>query len=389
MYNLLRFIFFFLIDFFASVFCKVETRNGIALIRLDRIGDFILWLDSAKEIRRIYPHQKIVLIVNAACSDLARVQPYWNDVWEIDLRRFMWRPLYRWSMLRKIRKAGFSIAIQPTYSRVFFHGDSVIRVSGATERIGFISDSTRISDFELNISNRFYTRLLPSSNTPLTELERNAEFISQLSGKKYIAKIPKLIFPESNNAIAADNYIVLFPGASSSVKCWGIDNFAKIGDALYSEFGFSVVLAGGTDDLEKCRILGSKLNCQYSNFAGKTTLIQLAAIIRGARLLICNDTSAVHMAAAVGTPSVCILGGGHHGRFLPYPDSIVGVKPLVADYKMPCYYCSWQCTQPHVKSEAVPCVANVTVADVLLLARQALGSHAGNKSVSKLKIYPI
>jgi len=56
--------------------------------------------------------------------------------------------------------------------------------------------------------------------------------------------------------------------------------------------------------------------------AGKTTIAQLVELIRNASLLIGNDSAAIHMAAATQTPSVCILGGGHYGRFLPYqPES--------------------------------------------------------------------
>jgi ADP-heptose:LPS heptosyltransferase len=101
--------------------------------------------------------------------------------------------------------------------------------------------------------------------------------------------------------------------------------------------------------------------------SGKTTLQELAELIRGAEILISNETSAVHIAAAVGTNSVCILGGGHFGRFLPYPKHVKGARPIVADKYMPCFNCNWKCEWPHEPSGAVPCVTGVSIEQVLRL----------------------
>ena len=51
---------------------KVGGSNGLLLLRLDALGDFILWLDSAKEYRKIYPGRKITLLVNAAWVESGR-----------------------------------------------------------------------------------------------------------------------------------------------------------------------------------------------------------------------------------------------------------------------------------------------------------------------------
>ena len=79
-------------------------------------------------------------------------------------------------------------------------------------------------------------------------------------------------------------------------------------------------------------------------------------------LLIGNDTSSVHIASAVNTPSIALVGGGHYGYFLPYPSSLKGTHlPTVVDFKMDCYGCNWKC--PYVKSlqQTVPCVSSITV----------------------------
>jgi ADP-heptose:LPS heptosyltransferase len=97
------------------------------------------------------------------------------------------------------------------------------------------------------------------------------------------------------------------------------------------------------------------------NKAGSTTLLGLATLLQRARLVVSNETSAVHLAAAVGTPSVCILGGGHFGRFLPYAKSACHNIPHVVCHPMACYGCNWHCCYPRADGRAVACIDKITV----------------------------
>jgi len=103
-------------------------------------------------------------------------------------------------------------------------------------------------------------------------------------------------------------------------------------------------------------------------------------LIRGAQALIGNETSGIHIAAAVGVPAVGILGGGHFGRFLPYPNSIESPKPEAVFHAMECYGCNWNCSQPHVRGEAVPCIRSVDVQDVMAALGRALQRIGGSRS---------
>jgi ADP-heptose:LPS heptosyltransferase len=62
---------------------------------------------------------------------------------------------------------------------------------------------------------------------------------------------------------------------------------------------------------------------------GKTTLVELMNLISGAQLLVSNETSAPHLAVAVGTPVIVLYNGNHYGRFVPYPAD-VSYRYLVA-----------------------------------------------------------
>lgn len=75
----------FIFDSCVMIFVRQSAHTGgVAIVRLDLIGDFILWLNAAKKFRNLYPNAKLTLIANQAWSDLARLLPYWDDMIMID-----------------------------------------------------------------------------------------------------------------------------------------------------------------------------------------------------------------------------------------------------------------------------------------------------------------
>lgn len=357
-------IFFNLID---------GQKEGIVLIRLDAIGDFMLWLDSAKEYRKIYPHQKITLVANASWADMANNLQYWDEVWPVNLTSLRSNLPYRWGVLRKIRRANFKIAIQPTYSRVLLYGDSLIRATNAMERIGSCGDIA-MPRGDIAIGNRWYTTLLPADPGLLMELLRNTEFIQNLSQKSFSAGLP--IWPVQEvglkQLMLEGDYAILFPGASWHGRRWPQKSFIEVANYLNKQLGLQLVLCGASSDFTDCQEIADAVPEPCLNLAGKTTLIELAEIIRNSKLLIANETSALHIAVAVGAPTICILGGGHFGRFAPYPANLHGIKAIFAVHSMSCFNCNWQCSRPHTTMGPVSCISEVTVAKVIGMVPQAL-----------------
>ena len=79
----------YFLDYFIILSCHSEkAENKILIIRLDAIGDFILWLDAAQHFKKLYPDKKIILLGNRAWTDLAKKFHYWDEVWELDRRKF-------------------------------------------------------------------------------------------------------------------------------------------------------------------------------------------------------------------------------------------------------------------------------------------------------------
>lgn len=267
-------------------------------------------------------------------------------------------------MMKKVRQAGFDMVIQPVFSREFLFGDAIVKISGAKERIGSQGDYSNINPWQKRISDRWYTRLIPATKEPLMELERNAEFMRGLGLADFRAGIPELL-PSCTIPVDINlkDYYILFPGVSAKIRQWPLSQFKELAVRIYQNTGWVGFVCGGHGEELLGKRLVQDVDVPLQNWVGRTSLQELAAIIRGARVVIGNETSAIHMATAVSTQAVCILGGGHFGRFMPYRLEMEAKKilPVPVVHKMNCFGCNWHCIYPIPKGNAAPCVTKISV----------------------------
>ena len=366
---IIRSLLFILFDSIALWAAKVPKHNQlklILLIRQDRIGDFILWLDTAKEYRKYYPPEnyKIILIGNAIWSDLAKELPFWDEVLPVNVKAFKALSRYRWNILRKVRNFGAKIAIQPTYSREFYHGDSLIRASNASKKVSSAGNMSNRDQLKSILADRWHTELIPSSPEQLSELERNAEFFSGFIKKLYLPSYPELELSGDCNIqeLKRKSFYILSLGANKKYREWPYKYYAKIAQKIHKKTGWLGLICGAENEFDLGEHLKKLCDAPLQNYTGQTTLSELTCLLAKSQILISNETGTAHIANAVGTPTVCILGGGHFGRFVPYPELSGKINNLkVVYYKMPCYGCDWKCVY-HIKDEdPAPCISNISV----------------------------
>ena len=366
---IIRSLLFILFDSIALWAAKVPKHNQlklILLIRQDRIGDFILWLDTAKEYRKYYPPEnyKIILIGNAIWSDLAKGLPFWDEVLPVNVKAFKALSRYRWNILRKVRNFGANIAIQPTYSREFYHGDSLIRASNAYKKVSSAGNMSNRDRLKKWLANRWHTELIPATTISLTELERNAEFFSCLSGEDYHCIYPKLNLPKSmmQQLHEGDFFYVLVPGASTNLKKWPPECFAKLAEKIFRHTNWPGIICGTQKEHLLSENILKHCNAPLKNMSGQTSLPELVRLLDQCQITISNDTGTAHISSAVETKTLCVLGGGHFGRFAPYPEISGGTNSLkVVYHKMPCYGCNWECIYHIKEEEPAPCISNISI----------------------------
>jgi len=338
----------------------------VLLIRQDNIGDFVIWLDTAKEYRKLYPPNKykISLVGNKIWCGLAEELPYWDDVLPVDVKKFKTFSRYRWNMLLKVRNLGAEITIQPTYSREFYHGDSLVRASNASKKVSSEGNMSNRNQLKKILADNWHTELIPFSPEPLSELERNAEFFSGFVKKLYLPRYPTLEISGDYNIreFKRKSFYVLSLGANKIYREWPYKYYAKIAQKIHNKTDWLGLICGAENEFDLGEHIKKVCNAPLQNYAGQTTLSELACLLVKSQILISNETGTAHIANAVGTPTVCILGGGHFGRFAPYPELSGQTNRLeVVFHEMSCYGCNWECIYPLKKNEPAPCITNISV----------------------------
>jgi len=333
------------------------------IVRIDHIGDFVLWRNSAQVLIDSLHSQgyQVTLVANSAWADLAKTSLPIDKVVPINRRSYGESISYRSSVNSKLSGANFELAINPVFSRDLRGGDSLIRASRARERVGCSGDLSNLNLLEKMFADRIYTQLIEIPGSALHEIEKSSQFLAALD----ICTSPDLrpsieANPLPENLILPERYVVLAPGASWEGKKWPLDRFKKLSEWLSKKYGLTPVAVGSDADIESGKLI---LGEDGLNLCGKTTLAELQTIIAGAKLVISNDSGPIHCAFAAGVNSICILGGGHFGRFMPYPQGVDDGKPVpVAIYAdMSCFDCGWRCRYPRKANQPVRCVENITL----------------------------
>ncbi|MFG6367008.1 MAG: glycosyltransferase family 9 protein [Lachnospiraceae bacterium] len=361
-----------------------RDAQGIIIIKIDAIGDFLIWLDSAQQYKKLYSGQKITLVCNTFCVEIAKNTGFFDEVIPIETKKFEFNVKYKKEIWSRFCDRAFHTLLQTAYSRTV-DMDLLARNIPAKEKIAFVADESRVN-LSRYITFRHirkklddsYDRLIPSGGKNLMELERNAVFIRGL-GFDFQAGYPSL--PQISvhqNVIPQKPYTIIFPGASSGKKMWPINRYAQVGEYIIRKKEMDLYLCGGQNEeylfhqfVEAMQ--HRELKDRVHNLFGKTTLSELAEIIRNAELLIGNDTSGIHFAAAVNTKGICIFGEFAYGRFLPYrcERDCKEHKPIVVcSAKKDCAGCAYgkitaACKENLLKTGRYQCVDEVQVDQVI------------------------
>ncbi|WP_169740758.1 glycosyltransferase family 9 protein [Nevskia soli] len=323
---------------------------------------------------------KLTLVANATWAAWARELDLADEIWALDPLRFNKDWNYRASWVRRARSAGFSTVIQPTYSRWTTAGDSFVRVTHAAVRIGSVGDNSNTLSWLKKWADAWYTQLIPHGGEDCMELVRNAHFMRGIGFSDFRARVPHLPVDAANLSAfqLPCPYAVLVPGGSWSGKAWPVTSFTEIGRRLLVS-GLQLVIVGGAPDRRCTDELLHELDGKAINLTGRTSLAALAAILHHAQIVVSNDTGSAHIAAAVGASVVCILGGGHYGRFLPYQIEESFDKrplPIAVSKTLACFGCNWTCIYNVEVNQPVKCIKEIMVEDVWQQIRMKLSLKA-------------
>lgn len=270
------------------------------IIRLDAIGDYILFRNFLQTLAPDdhWKQYRFTLLGNVAFREIAEAfdKPYVSEFIWVDTDRLN-KTRYILSIVMKLKMRAFDVAIDPANSKHPVH-----------ENILLLSGSKKIVSADHN-SHQF-------------EFYRNRAFITRLTGRNDDTKL-NLPFNKSEHVDDRKINVVLFPGAGHPSRRWSASLFASLISSINSE-KFHFIIAGSKDDVNLGAEVVAAASVPVLDLTGKTSLPELIDLIGSCQVLVSNETSAVHIAAATGAPAVCISNGHHFGRFNPYPAELWG-----------------------------------------------------------------
>ncbi len=130
------------------------------------------------------------------------------------------------------------------------------------------------------------------------------------------ADIAELATTGLPDRLASADYVCLHPGARSADKQWPVACYADVGDALADQ-GLKVVLTGSASEWGLAEQVRQQMRQPALNAASAWSLGAMAALMRDAKLLICNDSGVSHLASALRLPSVVVFINTNPQRWAP------------------------------------------------------------------------
>ncbi len=359
----------YFIGLLIGIINKGEKKSKcIIIVRTDNIGDYILFAPFLKYIRQKFNNYQITLILKDSVVALADDCPYVDRIIVFNDRKYRRNLFYKVAFLWKLSKGKFDICLYPAYSRERI-GDEMALWTAANQKIAWDSEPINMTCSEKVRGDRIYTTLIKSNSCQLRhESERSREFLQHLeiqvdelltevwglAGER--RKIRELL---ARNAAEGRPIVVIAPGAFANYRKWGFDKLNTLMRRLYESYKqiFFIIVGTAHENEGLKSPINENRERNYLDLCGQTNLKELLAVLECSQVVVGNETGTLHLAIAAGVPTVCILGGGQFGRFMPYGDP---AKHKYVYKKMDCFNCNWQCIQGNAK-----CINDITVDNVL------------------------
>ncbi len=271
------------------------------IIRTDRIGDLVLALPVAEAVKDAVPGAHVCFVVSPYCAELARACPFVDDV--VEYAEKADRPGGLVRLVRSLKRGAYDAAL---FLRPTPRAALAAVLAGIPVRVG--------------TSYRFYSLLF---NRRIAEHRRHAarhesEFnmallarILDLERSDYSPRIE--IGPASRRSagrvmagldIARGAFVIVHPGSGGSARNLTPEGYAWLADHIEDEIGMKVVLTYGPGERALIARIDALRGRESARLPGPIGLADLAALIESAALFVSGSTGPMHIAAAVGTPTL-------------------------------------------------------------------------------------
>ena len=267
----------------------------ILIIHTAFIGDIVLSTPLIKKLRDTYPKAEIAYLTTPVGASILRNNPYLTHIIEYDKRGEHKGLKGFWTMAKRLKMESYNLVITPhRYLRSTF----LTFLTGAPIRRGY---DNATASFLYN--EKFHY------DKNKHEVEKLLSFVPKNEGKRYEIEL----FPKELEKIKVDELlknrkkklVVIAPGSKWFTKKWPLEYFNIVIKELEKRDDTTVVIVGGKEE----QLLNIPLRTTSIDLRGRTTLLELAEVIKRADIVLTNDSSPIHIASAFENVKILAIFG--------------------------------------------------------------------------------
>jgi heptosyltransferase-2 len=274
------------------------------------LGDAVMALPAIADVRRAFPSARLVVAARKAVADLFRLVPGVDDVITLQWSGRLWQRRAFVADAARLAQmnAGAAILFPNSFAAAW-----LVTRAGVSERWGYGADMR--------------TRLLSRAIARPRGSRHQAAYYQHLTRElgieggplEPVLVVPERAAAEARALLAGRGWdtvrplAVFAPGAAyGTAKRWHLPYVAQVAADLVRQRNVACVFVGGPGDMAAVReVVGLAERGAAPHFidlCGQTSIEMLAAVMQSASICVANDSGAMHMAAAIGTPVVALFG---------------------------------------------------------------------------------
>jgi lipopolysaccharide heptosyltransferase I len=342
------------------------NAGKILILKFSALGDIVHTLPIAATIRQSLPDSYIAWMVEERFQDILKDNPDIDEI--IPLRTKVWRKNWNNQSLREILGT-IKILRQHKFDLVLdLHGliksGIIARLSGAPIRTGFHRKNCKEK-----ISSLFTNQKAPYIAGGQHVVDMYLTLLQTALGKIEETKHFPLQVPDAMDANVAHFFdqtpnlterpvIGINPGAGFETKQWELTRFAKLADRITAELGYSILLTWGPGEEFKVQQISAQMK-HKSWIAPPTSILESIALYKRMALLVSCDSGPLHLAAALGIPTVSIFGPtdpARNGAYGTVHETVYKVLPCSFCWKKKCPLGTKDCMQQVTADEVFEAV---------------------------------
>lgn len=309
--------------------------NTILIRATNWVGDAVMTLPALEAVSESFPSAKITVLARPWVAPLFENHPAVSDVMVFQKNESFIKDITEIrSLVESIKEKQFDLAI---LFQNAFEAAIIAYLGGVKNRVGFDSDGRGI----------LLTHPIKRTNEifKVHQVEYYLSIIKAL-GFKAESRNPVIYISENNfnraddilkkNGINNDDFILGFaPGAIfGNAKKWPPERFAEIGDIAAQRWGAKTIIFGSKKEKYIGSVVSNLMIHTPVDFCGITSLEEAIAIISRCNFFVSNDSGLMHVAAALGVPTLAIFGSTDHIATGPR-----GPKTRVIKHNIDCAPC--------------------------------------------------